>query len=161
MYFKLFLFVIMSKNILFFSNYCEYSKEVLSKLKKNELLKNVIQVCIDNNDIQIPSFIQVVPTLYLTQEKSIVTDDDIDTWIDEKVKINNKDLDAYYSGNFSSYFSTLDNQDDTSLSSNFTYLDQDISIKTNTEDSISNIKKDLGSIEQERQLEIKNIFNNN
>ena len=151
----------MSKNILFFSNYCEYSKEVLSKLKKNELLKNVIQVCIDNNDIQIPSFIQVVPTLYLTQEKSIVTDDDIDTWIDEKVKINNKDLDAYYSGNFSSYFSTLDNQDDTSLSSNFTYLDQDISIKTNTEDSISNIKKDLGSIEQERQLEIKNIFNNN
>ena len=161
MYFKLFLFVIMSKNILFFSNYCEYSKEVLSKLKKNELLKNVIQVCIDNNDIQIPSFIQVVPTLYLTQEKNIVTDDDIDTWINETVKINNKDLDAYYSGNFSSNFSTLDNQDDASLSSNFTYLDQDISIKTNTEDSISNTKKDLGSIEQERLLDIKNIFKNN
>lgn len=151
----------MSKNILFFSNRCEYSKETLSKLKKYELLKNMIQVCIDNNDIQIPSFIQVVPTLYLTQEKNILTDTDIDTWINEKIKINNKELDAYYSGNFSSNFSTLENQSDTSLSSNFTYLDQDASINISTEDSIVQTKKDLGSIEQERQLEINNIYKNN
>lgn len=151
----------MSKNILFFSNHCNYSIETLSKLKKNELLKNIIQVCIDNNDIQIPSFIQVVPTLYLTKEKSIITDDDIETWINEKIKLNNKELDAYYSGNFSSNFSTLENQNDTSLSSNFTYLDQDISIKTDSEDSVRQTKKDLNSIEHERQLDIKNIYKNN
>ena len=148
----------MTKNILFFSKHCKYSKEILIMLEKTGILNTIIQVCIDDNNIQIPSFINVVPTLYLSETKNILTEDNLNSWIEKQSQNFNKEIDAYYSGDFSSSFSNLETNEDTSLSTNFTYLDQDISIKTTSEDPNVTKNNSLGSLEKQRQIDINNIF---
>lgn len=41
-----------TKHLLFFSNYCEHSKELLAKLKQKNLLDKVHLVCIDNRFVK-------------------------------------------------------------------------------------------------------------
>ena len=149
-----------AKDIIFYSNFCTFSKDVINRISKTPLNDNMVYICVDDRNINLPPFVQAVPTIYLTGEKKIIVDDNINTWIQSKTQtatISNEEIGAYQSGlgGFSSNFSSLDNEEDKSFSSNFTYLDQNYSIETPTE---SSNKRDIGKsyeeLEQSRRMEM-------
>ena len=149
-----------AKDIIFYSNFCTFSKDVINRISKTPLNDNMVYICVDDRNIKLPPFVQAVPTIYLTREKKIIVDDNINTWIQSKTQtatISNEEIGAYQSGlgGFSSCFSNLDNEEDKSFSSNFTYLDQNYSIETPTESSNTrDIGKSYEELEQSRRMEM-------
>jgi len=72
---------------LFYSqNYCEHSKRFISLLNKNGLNNSVILCNIDNQDLKIPPFITSVPTLYLSNERQVLTGEKLFEWINDLVQ---------------------------------------------------------------------------
>ena len=61
----------MKKDIIFYSNYCTYSKEIINQISKTSINDNIIYVCVDDENIQLPPFIKAVPTIYLVNDKKI------------------------------------------------------------------------------------------
>ncbi len=71
------------KIYLFFSaRFCEHSKRCLDRMKKNGLISQVTLCDIDTPNIQIPPFVQSVPTLYLAGEKRLLTDSSLFEWLE-------------------------------------------------------------------------------
>jgi hypothetical protein len=71
------------KIYLFFSaRFCEHSKRCLDRMKKNGLISQVTLCDIDTPNIQIPPFVQSVPTLYLSGEKRLLTDSSLFEWLE-------------------------------------------------------------------------------
>lgn len=71
------------KIYLFFSTrFCEHSKRCLDRMKKNGLISQVTLCDIDTPNIQIPPFVQSVPTLYLAGEKRLLTDSSLFEWLE-------------------------------------------------------------------------------
>ena len=67
----------MEKNYIFFSNYCHHSKKLLNLLKENNILNNYQLCCVDDSQIELPSFINCVPTLYIVNQKRTLNDDSL------------------------------------------------------------------------------------
>jgi hypothetical protein len=93
----------MSKDILFYSNHDDYSKEIIKLVSKNNVT-NIIQVCIDDSRIKIPGFVSVVPTIYNSKTKELIIDENITRYIDKIIEIDNKKMDS-----IEPYGFTLDN----------------------------------------------------
>ena len=72
----------LSKDLLFYSNYCLHSNNLINTISKTSLHNNIIYICIDEKKVKIPSFITRVPTIYLVKEKKILVEDDIDRWFE-------------------------------------------------------------------------------
>lgn len=70
----------MSKNFLFYSNFCDHSKRFIDKINKTELMNQINLCCVDDENLNIPDFITSVPTLYLVQERNVLTDDQLFQW---------------------------------------------------------------------------------
>lgn len=123
----------MKKDILFYSNFCTYCKEILNNISQTPLNENMLFVCVDDENIQLPPFITSVPTIYLINEKKIVVDEAIGEWIKEKLNVNSpqkesSEIQAYFGTCGDSYglnFSTLDDQDTKPLVSSYTFLGDD------------------------------------
>jgi hypothetical protein len=64
----------MSKDFVFYSNYCQHSKKLLDMLSKNNMLEHFELCCVDSNDVQLPDFIESVPTLYIVAQKRVLND---------------------------------------------------------------------------------------
>lgn len=62
------------KNYLFVSNQCQYSKQILGQIRNTQLSTTLNIVNIDDPRIQIPNFIQCVPTLYLPGKRQVLTE---------------------------------------------------------------------------------------
>ncbi len=75
----------MSNNFLFYSNYCQHSKRFLEQLNKAGLQNTLSMCCIDDPNINLPPFVQSVPTLYLSNERKVLVDDDLFTWLNNIV----------------------------------------------------------------------------
>lgn len=66
-----------TKHILFYSNYCPYSKEVLQTITKKNLSSAFVLVCVDHGKYELPPFVDRVPIIVAcTQESKIVLKDD-------------------------------------------------------------------------------------
>ena len=123
----------MKKDILFYSNFCTYCKEVLNNISNTPLNENMLFVCVDDENIQLPPFITSVPTIYLINDKKIVVDEAIGQWIKEKLSTNapqleSDEIQAYFGSNDDSFglnFSNLDNSDTKPYISSFTFLGDD------------------------------------
>ena len=104
----------MDKNLIFYSNHCPHSRKLLKILNEEKIGHNLVRVCVDSARIRIPSFISSVPTLYLTREKKILTDDSLQNWLNVlREKKVSKKLNPYCMANstFSENFSFLDGGD--------------------------------------------------
>lgn len=87
-------------NYLFYSqNYCEHSKRILGLLTKYDVLNQFIMCNVDNQELIIPAFISTVPTLYLTNERQILKDNELFQWINNQFSKSN---------NYSKVLSMLD-----------------------------------------------------
>ena len=69
--------------VVFFSNYCDHSKEFLIKLKnmKNGLFEKFTKICVDNNN-SIPKSINSVPTILVPSHPYPLTDNGVFMWLD-------------------------------------------------------------------------------
>ena len=81
----------LSKDLLFYSNYCLHSNNLINTISKTSLHNNIIYICIDEKKVKIPSFITRVPTIYLVKEKKILVEDDIDRWFEQKNRQNQQE----------------------------------------------------------------------
>ena len=123
----------MKKDILFYSNFCTYCKEVINNISNTPLNENMLFVCVDDDNIQLPPFITSVPTIYLINDKKIVVDEAIGDWIKERLstqapQTQSDEIQAYFGSSGDSYglnFSSLDNTDEKPFISSFTFLGDD------------------------------------
>ena len=151
-----------AKDILFYSNFCTYCKDVINRISKTSINDNIVYICVDDRNIKLPPFVQAVPTIYLINEKQIIVDENIDKWIKSKTEtaqISSGELDAYHDGfsGFSSSFSNIGNEEDKSFSSNFTFLDENFEIKTPTESSNTrDISRSYDELQKSREMEFSN-----
>lgn len=69
--------------VVFYSNYCDHSKEFLIKLKnmRNGLFEKFTKICVDNNH-SIPKSINSVPTLLVPSHPYPLTDSGVFMWLD-------------------------------------------------------------------------------
>jgi len=81
------------KNYLFVSNQCQHSKKLLQKIQSTALSNEIQVINIDDKRVQLPSFVQCVPTLYIPSKRQVITDSHLFQWIDETIKMEsiNKD----------------------------------------------------------------------
>lgn len=70
------------KDLLFYSNYCEFSKEVLTFLTKKNVRNIFLLVCIDTGKYKVPPIITSVPTILTADYKSIICENDIYKYIE-------------------------------------------------------------------------------
>jgi hypothetical protein len=68
------------KIVLFFSNYCNFSKHVINVLTKKNLRHFFVLICVDSLP-NIPKFVDRVPLIYVNNE--VVVDDAIDGFIEK------------------------------------------------------------------------------
>jgi len=125
----------MSKDILFYSERCEYSMKIYNVVRdKTSLLK----ICIDDPSIKLPTFVSAVPLIYISKDKRVIIDDGVEMWINTNFNVsssapssapqseqnsqvdfksNSAPSDDYYTGgfSFSSSFSSIEGEDANSL----------------------------------------------
>lgn len=79
------------KNYLFVSNNCQHSKKLINQLQQTTILQNFQVVNIDDPRVQLPAFVQCVPTLYIPSKRQVLTDSHLFQWFDEAIKVENED----------------------------------------------------------------------
>lgn len=146
----------MDKDIIFFSNFCDYSRDILGKIEEYKLQDKIVSVCVDDENIKLPPFLEVVPTIYLQKSKSIIVDDDIISYLDNlkpKPQQNIGDWDNNFSSSSMSTFASLDNSDDSSFvgTGGFASISYDFSVKEMDENSIP--RRTMEDLEKERNIE--------
>ena len=67
----------MSKDILFYSNNCDYSKKIYNILGERS---SIMCVCVDDPNTKLPTFVQAVPMIYIPSQKRIIVDEGVELW---------------------------------------------------------------------------------
>lgn len=154
------------KDILFYSNLCDFSKEVLATLVKHQLKDNFLLVCVDNKNLKLPSFVECVPLIY-TASKKLFADDHLMNYI--KSKISSSSLQPYSlvgmnTGSLSESFSFLDNGDEFGETSarnyNFLGIDQKIYAPEESSENNGEGSKKLEAFMASRDNDIQKIYGN-
>lgn len=154
------------KDILFYSNLCDFSKEVLTTLVKYQLKETFMLVCVDNKNLTLPSFVDRVPLIYSTSKK-LFADDHLMSYI--KSKISSSTLQPYSlvgmnTGSLSESFSFLDSGDEFGETSarNYNFLGEDQKIYAPDDSSDNNTEgsKKLEAYMASRDTDIQKIFGN-
>lgn len=78
------------KNYLFYSNQCQHSKRLLLQIQKTSIINNFQLVNIDNPQVQLPNFVQAVPTLYLPAKRQVLTDSHLFQWFENELAQENE-----------------------------------------------------------------------
>jgi hypothetical protein len=97
----------LTKNVLFYSRFCQYSNEVVRTLTKKDLRSRFVMVCVDNNRQQLPGFVDRVP-LILTSDRIVLADDDVFRYLDAAEGPSDEPLAAESVGGISGDFAFLD-----------------------------------------------------
>lgn len=68
--------------ILFFSNQCGYSRQILAKVQNNQaILEKMALVNVDNASYNLPPFVDRVPMIFVINTKELVVDDNVDEFV--------------------------------------------------------------------------------
>jgi hypothetical protein len=78
------------KNYLFVSNHCQHSKRLMMQLQKSALMNSFQLVNIDDPRVQLPQFVQCVPTLYIPSKRHVLTDADLFQWFQNEFENETK-----------------------------------------------------------------------
>jgi hypothetical protein len=93
----------MDKDIVFYSNYCKYSQDLINYIVKKDLKKMFVFVSVDINRNRIPPLVDRVPALFLVKERKVLFDDDILACIEASVPDANplENLSSAFAENYS------------------------------------------------------------
>lgn len=159
----------MKKDILFYSNYCTYSKEIINNISKTPLNEKMLFVCVDDSNIQLPPFITSVPTIYLINDKKIVVDEAIPEWIKDKLSVaagptvNDNEIQAYFGtcgDSFGLNCSSIDNNELKPYISSYTFISDDNGssmASKDTRQSETNSNMNLENLQKMRNQEFQPI----
>ena len=144
----------MNTLILFCSNKCRYSNEILQNINKDaNLVSNIKIANIDNNKIKIPPYITNVPSLLIIEnnKKNILVGDEIINWVNKNKTSNSiLDFDKMEMCGFSDKYSYLDGP--TNIDHNFVSLNHGQNIITVSDNSVTSDKKNILSQDYERLM---------
>lgn len=150
----------MSKDLLFYSNYCDFCKDVINVLIKKNIRAKFLLVCVDTRKFDIPSFIKHVPSILNHKSGEVYMDNDVYKYIDSVYlsTIQQQEISPLFSvyGNslYSSSFSSL-NEEEIRESKNYIWLGDDEPINPQVEETKSKTDK-LDSSCFEKYLETRN-----
>lgn len=152
-------------DVLYYSNYCKFSKELLTNITKSSIKKNIYFVCIDKRvvknginfiklengkEIKLPDIIKTVPSMILFSRGNLLLEgNSIYTYINEnEKKINEfKDEPDAFSLNYNSFssdtYSFIDtNPDDMNAKGNGGVLQMHNYVGINYNDSVNTPPED-------------------
>lgn len=158
----------MNKDIFFYSNHCEYCKEILNYMTQHNLKPLFLHVCVDNPRYRLPDFVDRVPLIY-TKTQHVLTDQSITDYLDDH-RPKAKDIEPFSlmqgTANYSDMFSFLDSSEE-GVVKGYTYLGSDQPIPMVAEEvergNSSKAKFDSAVLEKymaERDNDIKRIIGN-
>ncbi len=153
----------MSKDLLFYSNHCEYSKSVLIELLKRGCRERFFLVCVDNTSVPIPREIDRVPAI-ITRTKNLIMDGDvikyIQTFYNDTNSVKNEG-----SASLEDIQPFSLNSDIQSYSDNFTFIEEnpkDTRLMNfgyiGEETSTADIPKELMSQKSEKKNKIDDVY---
>lgn len=157
----------MQKDILFYSNLCDFSKEVVHTITKYQIKERFMFVCVDNKSLKLPPFVDRVPLIY-TVSKKLFADDNLMNYIKSMVESTSLQPYALVGSNTNTYsenFSFLDNDDgiteDCSRNYNYLGMEQKIyAVEDNDEGNKDDKSKLLEAYMANRANDIQKIFGN-
>lgn len=117
-----------AKDLLFFSNFCDYSKDVINFITKKNIREKFMFVCVDNRSLALPPFVDRVPML-MTVNKQVLCEDEMMSYIELLCPAAEVELKpfALVSGGGSKYmftdtFGSLEEERVTDRTQRFTFL---------------------------------------
>jgi len=134
-----------NQHILFYSNKCLHSKELLNMLYKDpDLNQKFTKINIDNSNIKVPPYVKAVPTAIIQQEgkPNLLVGSNIFKWFNslhtKKVETQGiMDWDPHTMTGYSDGFSYLSTDEDV-MKKSFAFLNDSDNIITPDEKSYSN-----------------------
>ncbi len=133
------------KPILFYSNYCQYCSETLTKLKKLNAIDNFNILNISSGKFKIPSIVTSVPCIYINNR--LLKDSDLENFIESNFNKKDEDVDAFFPSEMNSgigysysYIGSdinSTNDDNINIKNNLMYINDDTKIITPEDDSFS------------------------
>jgi hypothetical protein len=73
-----------SNYFLFYSKgFCDFSKRCVDRLTKSGIIGSVVLCNIDDPKLMIPPFITTVPTLFIANDRKVLTDTQLFEWIEQ------------------------------------------------------------------------------
>ena len=160
----------MDKPVLFISNYCDHSKELLTTLLKANMKNQFSIVCVDNdNNNKLPPFVDRVPLMYY--DNKVLVDEGLFNYIESlnNQQNNNSEILPFTSmemgnGTLSDNYSYIgannkDFPEKNTIQKTFSHISQDEQrIYTPEEDSVlSKSKLSLEDLISKRENDIKHI----
>lgn len=125
-------------HILFYSKYCNHSKDFFSKLLKTDYNNKFVKICVDNKNYKIPSFIKTVPTIIVPQSNTPLTGNNVFNWLDSVTSQNNNNSNSQnfkqnsnnevlaFSGEMcglSDQYSLIENQNNSQFERTFSFIE--------------------------------------
>jgi hypothetical protein len=136
----------MEKFVLFYSNYCGFSKQVVSEINKKNIRSMFVFICVDQNKYSLPDFVTHVPIIVSPSPKSrkIYAEDEIMVLLESMyAKIRDSDdIQPFLTGfgckaSFGDPFSFIDGDDsamDAAIPKKFGVLETDNDFHINAPD---------------------------
>lgn len=153
----------MQKDILFYSNSCGFSKEILHIIATHHLKDRFMLVSVDNRNLKLPPFVDRVPLLY-THSKILIADENLLNYVKSFVSASTLQPYALVGANTTSYtdnFSFLQETEtelgDSSRNFNVLGFEQPIYISKDDENN-NNLNMSLEKYMADRDADLQKIL---
>lgn len=90
------------RDIIFYSNHCSFSRQILQIINEHHLKERFLVVCIDNPNLKLPPFVDRVPLAYTIQKK-LYADENLLNYIKSYIQTSTLQPYALVGTNTSSY----------------------------------------------------------
>ena len=157
----------MDKHVLFYSNFCQFSKELIGEILKKNLRPMFVLISVDQNKHSLPPFVDRVPMI-VSNKKELVYDDALHPFLDSLYKKDdNREILPFMTmtsrGAFSDTFSFVDDQSspEYGMPIGFVFLGQEDKINTPKDEERQNGRFDQNMLEKlnsQRDLDIQRII---
>ncbi len=153
----------MQKDILFYSNACAFSREIIQMITNNYLKERFMMVSVDNKNLTLPPFVDRVPLLY-TSSKKLIADENLLNYIKSFISVSSLQPYALVGTNTTSYtdnYSFLQETEteigDSSRNFNILGFEQPIYV-AKEDDNNSNLNTSLEKYMADRDADLQKIL---
>lgn len=149
--------------VLFYSNNCNHSKTFLVNLMKTKINDSVKKICVDGNDIKLPSVIKSVPTLIARGINRPLVGEQVFAWLENEASKNVVEADVKcFSFNCKDNYTFIDGLDDgTTVDGNIAEWDKEYSINAPMDVDGDKTKKTLDDKKINKYREERNTLYGN
>lgn len=128
-----------NKDILFYSNFCDFSKDTITLITKKNLRGSILMVCIDSGKYKIPSCVDRVPSLLTASRDTLYVEDELTKYIENRAsQLNPKATESiqtfsWEGNNYSESFSFVnDDMNGNMTNKGFTFIEEEVPANVNT-----------------------------